>query len=319
MASTFKFLFRPPYIRPDVVKLGDNGDLLACGGIDGRLNIFSLVRGIHLTTMVFPAPISALTWESTTLIDIWKLWIGMRDGSVDSLSIAVEKGAQGRSESYADTGAECGWWGTNHPDNVQEYCRYGNDGIPAKDTHGQYQLNLAGMQHECTESSILDRWMAAIHRQCNPDKNADGGGPIMMTNFGAPKRRISQAIQIANRVILTARGQENRRKEIGRIEDQGAEDAVGRQRSYGLDKVDTSLVMLPQHGSSLQEKIKSPKIATNTFVSQYLPRFGASPAPRRQDGPSPEGACIKILKVTEWQYTILFPSYELEQPQDGSM
>lgn len=157
MASTFRFLFRPPYIRPDVVKLGNNGDLLACGGIDGRLNIFSLVRGIHLTTMVFPAPISALTWESTTLVDIWKLWIGMRDGSVDSLSIAVEKGAQGRSgsfsqlflsngsfsESYAATGVECGWWGTSHPDNVQEYRRYGNDGIPAKDTHGQYQLGAS--------------------------------------------------------------------------------------------------------------------------------------------------------------------------------
>jgi hypothetical protein len=100
MASTFKFLFRPPHIRPDVIKLGKNGDILACGGIDGRLNIFSLVHGVHLTSMVFPAPISALTWEPTPLVDIWKLWIGMRDGSVDSISIGVEKSAQARSGSF---------------------------------------------------------------------------------------------------------------------------------------------------------------------------------------------------------------------------
>jgi hypothetical protein len=74
--------------------------------------------------------------------------------------------------------------------------------------------DLARMQHECTESSILDCWMATIHRQCNPDESANGGGPNITTSFGAPERRISQAIRIANRVILTARGQEDRREKF---------------------------------------------------------------------------------------------------------
>jgi hypothetical protein len=242
MASTFKFLFRPPYIRPDVLKLGDDGDLLACGGIDGRLNVFSLVRGIHLTTMVFPAPISVLTWEPTTLAGMWKLWVGMRDGSVDIISIAVETSAQARSmrflpttfflangllsEYCTDTGFEGSRGGSNHPDNIQGYCRHGNNLIRAKDTHGQNELGAsvsvmgtlssrlsAGMQHECTESKILDRWMATIHLQSNPGKDASAGGPIIRTNFGAPERgRTGQTIRITEGVMLTARRDQIRRR-----------------------------------------------------------------------------------------------------------
>ncbi|KAJ7936440.1 hypothetical protein B0H13DRAFT_1853503 [Mycena leptocephala] len=247
MASTFKFLFRPPYIRPDVVKLGNNGDLLACGGIDGRLNIFSLVRGIHLTTMVFPAPISALTWESITLVYIWKLWIGMRDGGVDSLSISVEKGAQGVQNPT--------------PTRV---------------------LNVAGGEPIIQITSKSTTVMAMQPRQ-----NADGGGPIMMTNFGAPNRRISQAIQIANRVILTARGQENRRKEIGRrsisvrvghkkggmnsgIEDQGAEDAVGRQRN-----VDTNMENCSGKEGYKDHKLLSP-VSTSVSSAELVSEAGCT-------------------------------------------
>ncbi|KAJ6610963.1 hypothetical protein B0H10DRAFT_1953453 [Mycena sp. CBHHK59/15] len=84
------FLFRPPHGRPDVIELGRDGDLLACGGSDGRLNVFSLGRSVHMTSMIFPAPISALSWEPTTLVEIWTLWIGMRDGSLDCIPVAVE-------------------------------------------------------------------------------------------------------------------------------------------------------------------------------------------------------------------------------------
>ncbi|KAJ7906871.1 hypothetical protein B0H13DRAFT_1880183 [Mycena leptocephala] len=92
--STFKFLFRPPYIRPDVIQLGNNGDLLACGGSDGRLNVFSLGRGVHMTSMRFLAGISTLSWEPTTLVEKWTLWIGMRDGCLDSIPVAIEGDAQ---------------------------------------------------------------------------------------------------------------------------------------------------------------------------------------------------------------------------------
>ncbi|KAJ7809952.1 hypothetical protein B0H14DRAFT_2864767 [Mycena olivaceomarginata] len=191
MASTFKFLFRPPYIRPDVLKLGDDGDLLACGGIDGRLNVFSLVRGIHLTTMVFPAPISVLTWEPTTLADIWKLWVGMRDGSVDIISIA----------NIAPTPV---LKITSKATAVMVTTSSGRKILMDKTT---------GMQHECTESKILDRWMATIHLQSNPGKDASAGRPIIRTNFVAPERgRTGQTVRITEGVMLTARRDQIRRR-----------------------------------------------------------------------------------------------------------
>ncbi|KAJ7712865.1 hypothetical protein B0H14DRAFT_3017620 [Mycena olivaceomarginata] len=184
MASTFKFLFRPPYIRPDVLKLGDDGDLLACGGIDGRLNVFSLVRGIHLTTMVFPAPISVLTWEPTTLADIWKLWVGMRDGSVDIISIANIAPTPVLKVAGGDPIIQI----TSKATAVMVTTSSGRKILMDKTT---------GMQHECTESKILDRWMATIHLQSNPGKDASAGGPIIRTNFGAPERgRTGQTIRI---------------------------------------------------------------------------------------------------------------------------
>ncbi|KAJ7849536.1 hypothetical protein B0H14DRAFT_2765398 [Mycena olivaceomarginata] len=190
MASTFKFLFRPPYIRPDVPKLGDDGDLLACGGIDGRLNVFSLVRGIHLTTMVFPAPISVLTWEPTTLADIWKLWVGMRDGSVDIISIA--RGGDPIIQITSKATA------------VMVTTSSGRKILMDKTT---------GMQHECTESKILDRWMATIHLQSNPGKDASAGRPIIRTNFVAPERgRTGQTVRITEGVMLTARRDQIRRR-----------------------------------------------------------------------------------------------------------
>ncbi|KAJ6532821.1 hypothetical protein B0H10DRAFT_1963996 [Mycena sp. CBHHK59/15] len=94
MASTFRFLFRPPYIRPDVVKLGNNGQLVACGGSDGRVNVFSLLRGTHITSISLPAAVSALTWEPTSLAETWTLWMGMTNGGVDSIPVAVEDGPQ---------------------------------------------------------------------------------------------------------------------------------------------------------------------------------------------------------------------------------
>ncbi|KAJ7898888.1 hypothetical protein B0H14DRAFT_2674518 [Mycena olivaceomarginata] len=184
MASTFKFLFRPPYIRPDVLKLGDDGDLLACGGIDGRLNVFSLVRGIHLTTMVFPAPIS--------------LWVGMRDGSVDIISIAniaptpVLKVAGGDPIIQITSKATA---------------------VMVTTSSGRKILMDKTNWHECTESKILDRWMATIHLQSNPGKDASAGGPIIRTNFGAPERgRTGQTIRITEGVMLTARRDQIRRR-----------------------------------------------------------------------------------------------------------
>ncbi|KAJ7932295.1 hypothetical protein B0H13DRAFT_1857128 [Mycena leptocephala] len=55
---------------------------LACGGRDGRLNIFSLARTQHLK---FPSPISALTWD-TTSPSLKILFIGMRNGWVDRVT-----------------------------------------------------------------------------------------------------------------------------------------------------------------------------------------------------------------------------------------
>ncbi|KAJ7837868.1 hypothetical protein B0H14DRAFT_2588959 [Mycena olivaceomarginata] len=61
----FKFAFRRPHIPPNVAALDAKGDFLACGGIDGSLNVFSLLRGVHLMGYKFPSPISALKWDET--------------------------------------------------------------------------------------------------------------------------------------------------------------------------------------------------------------------------------------------------------------
>ncbi|KAJ7702090.1 hypothetical protein B0H14DRAFT_3031216 [Mycena olivaceomarginata] len=191
MASTFKFLFRPPYIRPDVLKLGDDGDLLACGGIDGRLNVFSLVRGIHLTTMVFPAPISVLTWEPTTLADIWKLWVGMRDGSVNIISIANIAPTPVLKVAGGDPIIQI----TSKATAVMVTTSSGRKILMDKTSWVPWSV-----------IKDLDRWMATIHLQSNPGKDASAGGPIIRTNFGAPEReRTGQTIRITEGVMLTAR------------------------------------------------------------------------------------------------------------------
>jgi hypothetical protein len=91
MTST-SFLFRPPHVYPDVIKVGIDGDLMACGGRDGHLNLFSLTRETHILSLEFHSPISALHWDSpaasmnqTNNI----LFIGMRDGTVERLRFSV--------------------------------------------------------------------------------------------------------------------------------------------------------------------------------------------------------------------------------------
>jgi hypothetical protein len=90
MTST-SFLFRPPHVHPDVIKVGIDGDLMACGGRDGHLNVFSLTRETHILSLEFHSPISALHWDTPTA-SINKtniLFIGMRDGTVERLGFSV--------------------------------------------------------------------------------------------------------------------------------------------------------------------------------------------------------------------------------------
>ncbi|KAJ7852500.1 hypothetical protein B0H14DRAFT_2580909 [Mycena olivaceomarginata] len=89
MTST-SFLFRPPHMHPDVTKVGIDGDLMACGGRDGHLNLFFLTRGTHILSVEFHSPISALHWDTASSANrINLLFVGMRDGTVEKLGFSI--------------------------------------------------------------------------------------------------------------------------------------------------------------------------------------------------------------------------------------
>ncbi|KAJ7887970.1 hypothetical protein B0H13DRAFT_1888597 [Mycena leptocephala] len=90
MTST-SFLFRPPHVYPAVIEVGIDGDLMACGGRDGHINIFSLTRGTHILGLEFHSPISALHWDNPTasMNKANKLFVGMKDGTVERLVFSV--------------------------------------------------------------------------------------------------------------------------------------------------------------------------------------------------------------------------------------
>jgi hypothetical protein len=90
MAST-SFLFRPPHVYPAVIEVGIDGDLMACGGRDGHINIFSLTRGTHILGLEFHSPISALHWDNpaASMKQSNKLFDGMKDGTVERLVFSV--------------------------------------------------------------------------------------------------------------------------------------------------------------------------------------------------------------------------------------
>ncbi|KAJ7811743.1 hypothetical protein B0H14DRAFT_1467455 [Mycena olivaceomarginata] len=71
--------------------MGIDGDLMACGGRDGHINIFSLTRGTHILSLEFHSPISALHWDNPTAStnQANKLFVGMKDGTVERLVFSV--------------------------------------------------------------------------------------------------------------------------------------------------------------------------------------------------------------------------------------
>ncbi|KAJ7845984.1 hypothetical protein B0H14DRAFT_966386 [Mycena olivaceomarginata] len=71
--------------------MGIDGDLMACGGRDGHINIFSLTLGTHILGLEFHSPISALHWDNPTasMNQANKLFVGMKDGTVERLIFSV--------------------------------------------------------------------------------------------------------------------------------------------------------------------------------------------------------------------------------------